>query len=132
MLARWIRHKPVKERHWFACRNAVVERNKHYLVPASDSSIPRTVFGEKRSVSIKGRELMSLVVNELERSDMRPEQHIGNDRLGDKVPSCRYPIIYVLPEKAVRPSVKPVFNDMREIIGRDVIADVVALVHRRP
>ncbi len=64
---------------------------------------------------------------------MRAEQYVRNDRARDKVWLLRLDArINVVPDVAVRPAVESAILQRREIIGRKVIPQLVALVDGRP
>ena len=90
------------------------------------------MLSDKGTVPVGGRKLLCLVEDELQRCDVRLQQHVWDDRLCDEVRSCRYPIVHIPAGITVWPPVEPTLNHVREIIGWDIIANVVPLVNRGP
>ena len=90
------------------------------------------MLGDKHTVSVDRGELLSFVEYKLQRRHVGTQQQVRDNRLSDEVRPGRYPVVNVRTEITIRPPVKTTFHDMGEIVGRDVLAEIVAFIYRGP
>src|SRR6187397_3281310 len=82
---------------------------------------------EARSQRLAGRE------REAQWGDMRPKGEIGSDRLGNHVgPRRLHPGIDMVPVIAPRPAIKGSVLDRGQIVGDEIVAELIAFVDHYP
>ena len=110
-----------------------MQGNANNLVPHANRFVPRPMLRRENISLVLRREFISLIERELQRSVVGLQQYIGHDRLILQLGMlARMPRILVRPQIPPRPSIKPAFLHMRDVVGHKVIAQRVALIHRAP
>ena len=91
------------------------------------------MLADKGPVAIFGWEGRFIIKGETQRGRVGPERHIGHqgffDEVGPLVPAAR---LLVLAEVGVRPAVETAFPHAGEVVGHQLVAQFVALVHHDP
>jgi hypothetical protein len=112
---------------------AVLERHAHDFVAGRYGAVPRALQRDKQAALVFGRELVALVEDEIEQRGMRGEQEIGGDRRFDLVGrEVGETGLRVLADIGVGPAVEPALLHADQIIGGQVVAEPVALLHQGP
>src|ERR1700683_3925815 len=116
-----------------ACRLAVLERNEYHFVAGANRAVPGAVFGGKDLTLISLGELRRLVKGQLERRVVRFHQDVGDNHLVLEFRMFSGKTGILIPAGVIpRPAVKSPFLNMRNVIGREIVAELVAFVHRHP
>src|SRR5207253_6512366 len=114
-------------------RFAILERHKRNLVSRTRRPVPRTMLRDECAAPIAFRELLSGVERELQRCNMRSQQHIRNDGSRYKLGTLLFhAAVDVTADVAVWPSVESVIFQRREVIRGKIIAETVEFVHWCP
>ena len=79
------------------------------------------------------RELVAVVERHVDRRHVRLQEHVGDDRLLLQLGALALVArVLVRAEVVPGPAVETALLDMRDVVGHEVVAQGVALVHRRP
>src|SRR5205085_1064078 len=117
----------------FAGRHAVVHDRADDLVAGAGRAIPGAVLGGKDAAAVFGREPVAGIDRELQRGRMRLEQDVGNDDLVLEVgPLALVARVFVRADVIPGPAVEAAFAHARDVVGRQIVAEPVALVGRAP
>src|SRR4029077_1527220 len=117
----------------FAGRRATLHDHANDFVAGALGSIPRTMLGGKDTAPIVRRKLRSVVDRHAERGRMRFNQNVGQRYLVLKVGALAAVMRIFIPADVIpRPAEEGAFAHPRDVIGRQVVAEVVALVGRAP
>lgn len=109
------------------------ERHENDLEAAQRSPIPGAVLGDEGTAGKALRQELALVECKAERCGVRAERVIRDDGLRYEVRPLRLgPRIEVLPEIAVRPTVKSAILDRRHVVRDEVATEEITLIDRRP
>src|SRR5262249_24563300 len=116
-----------------ACRPAVSEGNEDDFVTRIRFAIPRTVLRNESSASVAIWESITLIEDESERGDMCAESVVGHDCAGDQISALGSDArVEIASPVGPGPPVKTAFDDPREIVRREIVAEHVALVDDGP
>src|SRR5207248_8147589 len=116
-----------------ALRPAVLERHARDFVAGRDRAVPRALHRDEQAALVFGGELVGLVEYEVEQRGMGLEQEVGGDRRFDLVGrELREPGLRVLADIRIGPAVEPALLDSDQVIGWQIVAEPVALLHDRP
>src|SRR5262249_4617686 len=122
-----------KEWNRIGRRLAVFESDECHLVARANGAVPGAMLRDKCPAVIAGGKLLAAIERELQRSDVRAEQDIGNRGFGDEIRALRlHTGIAVGTDVAVGPAVKAAVLDAGEVIRRKIVAQLVALVDCNP
>src|ERR1039458_4653115 len=93
------------------------------------------MFAREQITAVFRRELRPVVEGEAERGTVRLQQNVGDDYRIDGLvggPGQLRSRIFVLADIEPGPAVEAVFLNRRDVIGDEIVAQVVALVNRAP
>ena len=112
---------------------AILERHADHLIPGPHRFVPRPVLGgEDVSVILAGK-LSALIKSHFERGIVRLKQHVRHlnfiFQLGVLAQVTR---VLVAADVVPGPAIKAALLDVRDVIGRKVVAKLVTLVDGRP
>ena len=109
------------------------ERHEDDLIAAARLAIPRPVLPDECPVPVSLRQRCPLGEREPQRGRVAAERIVGDDRLGHQVRSLRLdPGVHVLSVIAERPSVEATVLHRGQVVGHEIAAEFVPLVHHRP
>jgi len=116
-----------------AFRPSVLERHPHDLVAGRDRAVPRPYERDKQAAFVFRRELVALVEDQVEQRGMRGEQQVGGDRRFDLVGGeAGEAGLRVLADTGIGPAIEPALLDPDQKVGREIVAEAVALLHQCP
>src|ERR1039457_4777871 len=96
-------------------------------------AVPRSVEGEEGPALVFLGELTTSVENEVQHGNVRAQQDIALNRLGHQVWAHAFVAgIFVGPGVGERPTVEGALLDVGEVVGYQVVTELVALLHGRP
>src|SRR4029078_12018936 len=116
-----------------AGRARPAHRHAKHAVAGAQRPVPRPVLGGEDVAVVLGGELLAVVEQHLQRGAVRLQQHVGNDgrRLQLGV-LARVPRIGIAADVVPGPAVKPALLDWGDVVGDQVVAQLVALVDGHP
>ncbi len=112
---------------------AVIEPHADQLITRAVHPVPRTVTGDKNIAAIFGRELRAVVNGESQRRGMRLQKNIRRQDFVAHLGKLAVMVRILMGADIIKwPAVKTARLDARYIIGRQIVAEPVALVNRGP
>uniref|UniRef100_A0A0N4ZJL1 LEPR-XLL domain-containing protein n=1 Tax=Parastrongyloides trichosuri TaxID=131310 RepID=A0A0N4ZJL1_PARTI len=115
-----------------ARRLAAAERHEDHLVATVRLAVPRAVLADDGPVAPLGHQGAG-VEGQAQRGGVRAEGVVGRDGFGHQVRPLRlHALVHVLAVVAVGPPVEAAVLHRGEVIGHQIVADLVALVDRNP
>src|ERR1700685_3427853 len=111
----------------------LVQRYADHLISRTYRSVPWTVLGCKNVAPIFGRELRAFVKRYLERSIVRLQKHVRNERFVFQLRMFAF-VARVLVAANVPPSpaIEAAFGDMCDVVGYKIVSQPVTFVDRTP
>src|SRR5579863_2583952 len=97
--------------------------------------VPRSVLCREQIAAVFGGKLRPVIKGQAERGVMRLQQNVWDDDGIDGFvggPGNFGAWIFVLADVKPGPSIEAVFLDRSDVIGNQIVAEIVALVHRAP
>src|SRR5262249_15527669 len=117
----------------FAGRHTILHDYANDFVAGTLGAIPRTMLGGKDIAAIAGRKLRSVVDRHAERGRMRFDQNVGQRHLAFEVGAlAAVTRIFIAADVIPRPAKEGALAHTRDVIGRQIVAEVVTLVGRAP
>src|SRR5688572_20266659 len=114
-------------------RPTIAEGHEYHFVSHKLCPVPRTVLSDKHTAAVTLRKSLGFIEDDAQRSGVRSERKIRDDRFGDKIGLLRLDArIQVRAEVAVRPTIEAALTDRGNVVGNKIIAEVVTLIHDRP
>src|ERR1035437_3388472 len=96
-------------------------------------AVPGAVEGEEGAALVFLGELLTGVENKVQHGDVRTQQNVALNRLGHQVRALAFVAgVFVGAGIGERPTVKGALLDVRKVVGDQVVAEFVALLHSRP
>src|SRR5579862_2332450 len=116
-----------------AGRHAVLYYDADDFVAGSLGSVPRPVFGGENIAAVLLWKLRPVIECQTERGRMGLQQHVGNgDFIFEIRPLAAVSRILIGADVVPGPAVESAFAHARDVVGRHVIAEPVALIGRAP
>src|ERR1700730_8737940 len=116
-----------------AFRPSLLERHAYHFVPGRYRAVPRALQRDEEAPLVFRWELVALVEREVEQRGMGLEQEVGRDRRLDLIGGeLREAGLRGLAAIGVRPAVEPALLHADQVIGGQVVAEPVALLHDSP
>src|SRR5579863_2406781 len=109
-----------------------VQRHAHDFMTRDVGPVPRPVLSREQIAAVFGGELRTVIEGQAERGVVRLQQNVGDDDGIDGFvgrPGNFRPRVFVLADIEPRPAVEAMLLDRGDVIGNEIVAQVVALVH---
>src|SRR5690606_17953545 len=112
-----------------ARRPTRAKRHEDDFITDKLATVPRDMLRDAGTRTIALRELRGSVERQAHAGGMCAKRVVGRDRLGDQVRALRpHALVDILTEVAVRPAVEAAVAHCGHVVGREIVAQLVALV----
>src|ERR1019366_3797425 len=112
---------------------AILERDEGDGLADALGAVPRSVVGKEGPALVFLGELTTCVEDEVQHGDVGAQQDVALNRFGHQVGAHAFVAgIFVGPGVGERPTVEGALLDVGEVVGDQVVAELVALLYGRP